>query len=238
MKKIICICILLGLLLLTACKNKEVLPTETEVAEVPTQTLPLDDLEILAPTEEIPTVTEKPDTLAVLEWGAYSGLFVEDGSDRTVEKVACLLIQNTTDQYVDYGIIEATFGEKNCRFVVTGLPGGSAAWVAEEGAQTVDSNDDFTYVDQSVSQLRELTDEEGIEVRFLNGELQVTNSAHVKYSQIRVYYKLLHHDGNFLGGITYTTATTEALEPGQTVTLTAGHSSESGCAVVRVDGTE
>ncbi len=240
MKKLIWICSVVVLLLcLTACKSKDVPPTETEETEIPVETLPLDDFEILAPTEAVETTSEpeKGETLAVLEWGSYNGVFVEDGSDRSVEMVPCLLIRNTTEQYLDYGVVNATIGEKNCSFVVTGLPSGGAAWVLEETGQTMESGEAFTYVDQTVSQLRELPKEDRIEVQFLNGELQVTNHSDVGFSEIRVYYKQLHSDGNYLGGITYTTKG-QALEPGQTLTLTAGHSTESSSVLVRVDCTE
>ncbi len=239
MKKIVCICFLITILCLTACKSPSPSPTETGETEIPTATLPPEAIDIFAPTEESVATTEPEEkaVLTVLERGTYSGVFTEDGSDRTVEKIPCLLIHNTTDQYLDYGVINAMIGEKNCRFVVTGIPGGSATWVMEETGQTMEAHETFTYIDQSVSQLRDLPKEERVQIRFLNGEIQATNLSDVAFSEIRIYYKRLHSDGNYLGGITYTTKGQD-LQPGQTITLTAGHSTESDCAVVRVDCVE
>ncbi len=239
MKKLVLFCCLAFILCLAACKTKEDSPTQPEETPVPTQTLPLDDLEILAPTEtEAPATEPKPDeVLAIVDWGTYSGVYLEDGSDRNVENVPCLLIQNTTDRYLDYGVVYATVGDRDCSFVVTGLPGGRAAWVIEEKAQTMESGDTFSYGSQTVSQLRDLPTEERVTVSFQDGQIQVSNVSDTAFSGIRVYYKLLRSDGHYLGGITYTTGG-QAIQPGQTVTLTAGHSSQSGCVLVRVDCTE
>ena len=240
MKKRIWICLLLMLLCLTtACKNNDVTPTETEELTIPGETLPLDDLQILVPTETIETTSEpeKNEALAVLECGTYNGIFVEDGLDQQVEQVPCLLIQNTTDAYIDYGVVNATIGETSCTFVVTGLPGGSAAWVLEQNGQRIASMETYTYIGQTVSQPIDCTVDDRIDVQFSNGEIRMTNCSDSSFAEVRVYYKLLHSDGNYLGGITYTTKA-EGLEPGQTATLTAGHSSESGCVLVRVDCTE
>lgn len=239
MKKLVAIfCIAVLLLTFTACKNRNT-ETETEDPEQLTETLYLDDVEILVPTDTVePTSeTEAPDTLSVVQWGSYSGYFVEDGSDREVENIPCLLVHNTTDQYLDYGVINAVIGGVDCSFVVTGLPGGDTAWVMEEQGQTIETMDSYTYTGQTLSQLKDLPTEDRVQVRFLNGELEVTNTSDVTFSEIRVYYKLLNSDGYYLGGITYTTKG-ESLEPGQTMTLAAGHSTENGCALVRVDCTE
>lgn len=230
MKTILLIGCFITLLCLSGCKKSE---------QTPTEILSPDAVEFLTPTEILtPTEKwEKPEALAVLQWGTYSGAYVEDGSRDAVEKVACILVKNTTEQYLDYGEVKATVGEKTCKFVVTGLPGGASAWVAEEQVQTMEEGEEFTYLEQTVSQLRDLPQAEGIEILFLNGELQVTNNSDEDYSEIRVYYKQLHSDGNYLGGITYT-VTTGVVEKGQTVQVTAGHSAEMSCAVVRVDTTE
>ena len=239
MKKLVLFCCIAVLLLtFTACKNREQ-ETVTEDPELLTETLYLDDVEILVPTdtEETTSETEDPERLAVLEWGTYNGYFVEDGSDRQVENVPCLLIHNNTGLYLDYGVINAVIGGEDCSFVVTGLPGGATVWVLEESGRSIVSPDSYSYTGQTLSQLKDVEEEDRVQVRFLNGELEVTNTADVAFSEIRVYYKLLNSDGHFLGGITYTT-NVENLEPGETVTLTAGHSTENGGALVRVDCTE
>ncbi len=230
MKKILLILCLVTLVCVAGCKKTE---------QIPTETLPMDAVEFLAPTEIITPMEkwDKPEVLTVMQWGTYSGAYVEDGSHRTVEKVACILVKNATEQYLDYGEVKATVGDKTCSFVVTGLPAGACAWVAEASAQTMEAGEEFVYLEQTVSQLRDLPQTEGIEVLCLNGEIRVTNNSKKDYSEIRVYYKQLNSDGNYLGGITYT-VTAGAVEKGQTMQITAGHSTETDCAVVRVDCTE
>lgn len=245
MKNLVWISLMICILLLTGCGNKN--QGETTVTEstsensVLTATLPLDDLEIYAPTEgesSDSTEAQEMQILAVLDIGRYDGMFVEDGSDDAVEDVACILVQNTTEQYLDYGVISAAVGGKDCSFVVTGLPGGACAWVLEKDRCVMDANGVYEYKDDSVSQLRDVSKEdERVKVELRDGKIVVSNLSGTDLSSVRIYYKRIHDDGNFLGGITYTTAA-ENLKAGESTELTAGHSTETGCAVVRLDITE
>lgn len=233
-------------LLLAGCKDKtepESTATEpTESTAVITETLPMDQVEIHAPTvtDTEPTVSifEQKKVLSVLDWGSYKGLFVEDGSDEAVDNVACLLIHNTTEQYLDYGVVTATIGDEDCSFVVTGLPGGASAWVLEKDRKGMTEDASYTYQDETVSELRDISSEdERVSIELLDGKIAVTNLSEGTLESVRIYYKQIHTDDNFLGGITYTTKT-EALEPGQRVEIPAGHSTAENCAVVRIDCTE
>ncbi len=237
MKRMLSLILVLSLLLVVGCNDKE--DKETTVATV-VNTLGMDDIELLFPTSEPESTapTEKRKLLEIVQQGRLSGAFLEDGSDETVENVACALIRNTAEQYLDYGEVTATVGETVYRFVVTGLPGGASVWVMEKDRKTLADGTSFAFQSEQVSQLRDaLPTDDRVEIRLLDGKLSVSNVSDVPLSSVRIYYKQVHGDGNFLGGITYT-CVAENLGAGESVELTAGHSRAQNCAVVRVDVTQ
>lgn len=232
MKRIITIGLLLSLLLsLCACKKK---PKETEApTEESTTTQSTATEEATEESTEEPT--EKPEALSVLEYGSFDGVYVEDGSDEDVEDIFCILVQNTSGGYLDYGVIHAQIGEKIGQFVVTGLPAGQSAWVLEKDRMTIDNQDDFAYLEQTVSQIRtEDMIDPRVKAEPRNGSIVLTNQGEQSVDFVQVYYKQLHSDGNFLGGITYTVKA-ENLVPGQSLTVLTGHSKIDGCKIVRID---
>lgn len=232
MKRILSVILVLSLLLAVGCNGKQ--DKESTVATV-VNTLGEEDIEIVVPTTEAPAPTS---LLEIVQQGALSGAFLEDGSDEPVENVACALIRNTAEQYLDYGEVTATAGETVYTFVVTGLPGGASAWVMEKDRKTLADGTSFAFQSEQVSQLRDaLATDERVEIHLLDGTLSVRNVSDVPLSSVRIYYKQAYSDGNFLGGITYT-CVAEALGAGESVALTAGHSRTQNCTVVRVDVTQ
>ncbi|MBP3412273.1 MAG: hypothetical protein J6K89_03355 [Oscillospiraceae bacterium] len=244
MKKLIWL--LLLLLLLSGCKDKP--PNETTAPTGSTQdslteTLPMDifepEISINQEIASTATVYVEEPTLSILDYGSFKGVFVEDGTDEKVEDVACMLVRNTTDQYLDYGVITADINGKENTFVVTGLPGGTTAWVLEQNRTPLGKGESFQYKDQTVSELRDdiRFEDERVQVELQKGSIRIKNLSDKTLGSVRVYYKQVHSDGNLLGGITYTTKS-DAIEPGQTVEIPAGHSTEENCCVVRIDITE
>ena len=222
-------------ILLCACKGKNK-PTETEAptTEASETTLPTETLEIL--TTEAPT--EPPEILEILQYGAFSGAYVEDGSDEAVENIACILVTNHSEGYIDYGVLHAQFGDTVGEFILTGIPAGGTAWVMESNRLSLSGDEDYSYVDQTISQIRtESMIDHRAEVTFSKGAIEVKNVSTETLPGVKVYYKQLHNDGNFLGGITYTLSTGE-LPAGQSTTLLSAHSTEGSCALVRLDCVE
>lgn len=235
MKRILSLILISALLFLLGCSEKEAPETtETTVATV-VNSLGGEDIEILVPTTEAKAPGH---LLEIVQQGALSGAFLEDGSDVPVENVACALIRNTGTQYLDYGEVTAVAGETVYTFVVTGLPGGACAWVMEKDRKTIADGAGFVFEAEQVSRLREvLTTDERVDIRLLDGKVSVTNVSDAPLSSVRIYYKQVHSDGSFLGGITYT-CVAENLAAGASVALTGGHSRAQNCAVVRVDVTQ
>lgn len=166
--------------------------------------------------------------------GIYSGRFVEDTSDRKIEDVVAMLISNKSDRYLDIAMLTYEINGKTANFKVTGLPAGKSAWVLESsGMQTSDNpvvkylDSVIAYRDEAVSQAEQLT------IRAEGNSLLVTNVSDKTLYHVYVYYKVLHADGNFLGGITYGVGFGD-LAPGQTSDSLAAHYQEGKTQIVRV----
>ncbi len=242
MKKIFLWTLVLCLALLVGCGDKtEPESTVDQSPETEVITLGEEDINILASTlgkEESSQAVEKGNLLEILEQGSFTGRYLEDGSDESVENVVCALIRNNGDGYLDYGVVNAVSGDVEYCFVVTGIPGGDAVWVMEKDRKTSESGETLDFLGEQVSQVRDdLPTDERVSIDLLDGRISITNVSHKVLASVRIYYKQVHSDGNFLGGITYT-CVTEELQPGATVEVTGGHSRAEGCAVVRVDVTE
>ncbi len=230
MKKIFAVLLALCLLFtLASCKKKPVETEETTTQASTTEEPTTETTE--EPTEE---TTVPNQALEVLQYGAFNGLFVEDGSDKEVESVACILVKNHSGAYIDYGKITAKIGEQMGEFILTGIPADGIIWVMESTGMTIGAEDSFTYVDQVISQLRteEMIDSR-VQVSFSDGAIVLTNLSEEDLTDVKVYYKQIHEDGNLLGGITYT-LTAEALSAGQSTALISAHSRQEGCYLVRL----
>lgn len=167
-----------------------------------------------------------------LSFSACGRYFVEDGSDRPVENVAAILVTNLTAEYLTYASLQFEINGEAATFVVTGLPAGESAWVLEYIALQIDSGASFVALDSAMQFIpTESWDE--LEVTFLDGILSTKNLTDRTYTDGYVYYKRLHTDGNYLGGITYRSSLGD-LAPGDTVEVTAGHAGEELCRVVRI----
>lgn len=74
---------------------------------------------------------------------------------------------------------------------------------------------------------------EGMTITMGDGVMSAENTSGVDYSNVYVYYRQMHTDGNYLGGITYR-VTFGDLPPNTPMTTTAGHCSPNNCQIVKV----
>ena len=70
----------------------------------------------------------------VMSAEAYSGAFVEDGSDREVENIWQIKIENTTGRDIQFLRVRANLGGEEAVFDVSTLIAGSSAMVLETNA--------------------------------------------------------------------------------------------------------
>lgn len=163
----------------------------------------------------------------------FSGQYVEDSRDEMVENVAAMLVTNTTDRYLDIGMLYYSIDGKDAIFIVTGLPAGESAWVMEATQLTVTNSSTFTFVDMVTSFRDDVVAQSGEVSITVNGNmLTATNNTSRTLNSVCVYYKSVHTDGNYFGGITYL-VDFGTLAPGESAEVLAGHYSENS-RIVRI----
>ena len=176
----------------------------------------------------------KDDSILCERYSSFSGQYVEDGSDIPVENVAAVLVTNQTKEFLDLATIEYEIDGRQATFVVTGLPAGKSAWVMEKNQMTITKGEEFKYIDKTTafkSGVVKTTDK--ITLSAEGNMLTAVNNTDEKLEGVFVYYKTLHTDGNYLGGITYMT-TFGDLEPGEKKTELAGHYDKDKTEIVRI----
>lgn len=166
--------------------------------------------------------------------GIYSGRFVEDSSDRKIENVAAMLISNRSDRHLDIAMLTCEINGKTAQFNVAGLPAGKSAWVLESGAMQIASDPEVVFVDSVIAYRDEaISQTEELEIVPQGNTLRAVNKSNHTMYNVYVYYKVLHTDGNYLGGITYGVGFGD-LEPGQTGDSLAAHYQEGKTEIIRV----
>lgn len=182
-------------------------------------------------TQTIPPAPVELNGLRFSSFGRYSGAFVEDGSDRAVENVACVLAVNTSDRYLELATVSFEIDGAAATFLITGLPPQAGAWVLEVNALPVESGASFVLTGGTTS----FSDPEtppGVTALAQDGTVAVTNLSAETFSGY-IYYKALHTDGYYLGGITYRSYV-DSLPAQSSVEITAGHSTAGGSEIVRI----
>lgn len=167
-------------------------------------------------------------------FAGYTGQFVEDGRDELVENVAAVLVTNHSDNFLNFAVLSYDIDGIPAIFVVSGLPAGESAWVMEYTQLTVTDSSEFIYEDSITSfQDSVINDTDKVTITAEGNNLTVVNNTSEVLENVYVYYKTIHADGNYLGGITYRVDLGD-LEPGVPVETIAGHYSEENSRIIRV----
>lgn len=179
-------------------------------------------------------VKTRNDELTCGAYSLFSGQFVEDGRDELVENVAAILVTNNTDRFLDLATLYFTIDGKDASFIVTGLPAGRSAWVMETTRLNATNSSEFIYLD-CMSAFRDnvVAASDKISISADGNMLTATNKTDKTLENVCAYYRTVHTDGNFFGGITYL-VDFGTLEPGQSVETLAGHYDGSKTEIVRI----
>ena len=195
--------------------------TQPSITEVPT---------------EVPQFEEmlEEDGVAFGNFSLFSGQFVENGRDEPVENVAAILVTNNSERFLDLATLTFEVDGKPATFMVTGLPAGRSAWVLEMQGLTAEKNSVVNFLECIPSFRNSVQSHpEEISVEAQGNMLTLTNESDQKLEGVFLYYKNLHPDGNFLGGITYLVEAGD-LEPGASVEVLAGHYDKENSEIVRI----
>lgn len=164
----------------------------------------------------------------------YTGIFIEDGSDKEVKNVAAIQVKNTSNKAVEYAEIELYNGSKKLVFAVSTLPANSSAVVMEKNKATFSSSKGVTYGKTTVAYADKLEKSSAVScTKVENNGIKVTNKSGKDIPCVRIFYKYKSDDGYYVGGITYT-AKIEDLKAGKSQTVYPSHFASDGGEIMMV----
>ena len=174
--------------------------------------------------------------LIIEKLAPYNGMFVEDGTNVTVQNVAMLLVKNIGDFPIEYTQIRMVCEQKELLFDISALPAGEMLVVQEKAGQTISDEGIATAASALVIQQADMEmSKDKIKV-IDNGDntLTVQNLTDETISTVRVFYKYYMEDENlFVGGIAFTVRITR-LGAGASVSVQPSHYTSQTSRVVMV----
>ena len=177
-------------------------------------------------TQEQPPLVEKQEgvDLVCVEYSSFSGAFPEDGTGRAVTDVAAMLVRNDSGRFLDTALVQCAIGDATGTFKVTGLPAGASVWVMEQNGMKISASDSFEITECREYAFRDdaVTETDRLTVATNGGTISVTNVSADTLNNVCLYYKAVHGDGHYFGGITYM-LTFDTLEPGQSMQKQSSH---------------
>ena len=228
----------------TESQPTESQPTESQPTESqPTETQPIES----QPTEPQPTEDISPmgpydgliflgNDLIVTDVGAYTGSFIEDGSNDPVTNVLMLVVRNDNERDLQLARIKMEFSSYTAEFEVTNLPAGESVVLLEKNRRTyeeVKANDISAHTVAFFPEKMSLHSDV-VKISGDKGTLQVENLSDKTLGEMYIYYK--HSASDILyGGITYRTRIDAGLEPGAIANVLTGHYDPDSCKLLAVD---
>lgn len=158
-------------------------------------------------TEKADQIVLSDSNLTVESIGAYSGSFIEDGSDEATKNVTAMLITNNSDQMLQVALIDFQVNSnETASFKVTNLPAGTSTLVLESNKREFSDKDTYTYGNAATGYMDQPTlEEDKVELKTENGKITLKNKTDKELKTVYVYYKYMQIGGAYLGGITYRT---------------------------------
>lgn len=158
-------------------------------------------------TEKAEQIVLSDSNLTVESIGAYSGSFIEDGSDEATKNVTAMLITNNSDQMLQVALIDFQVNSnETASFKVTNLPAGTSTLVLESNKRDFSDKDTYTYGNAATGYMDQPTlEEDKVELKTENGKITLKNKTDKELKRVYVYYKYVQIGGAYFGGITYRT---------------------------------
>lgn len=188
---------------------------------------------------EAPTELPKPEGIdlgngmVITNVGAYSGAYVEDGTDEQVTDVMMIEVYNYGVEAIQYA--EISLGD--AEFVLTTLPVGEKMIILEKSRMAFDENADYSQAEaRNVARFQVPMSlcSDKIQIQELNGALNISNiSGQDIQGDIFIYYKNVSDD-MLLGGITYRARIAEGMEKNGVRQILANHYTIDGSRVMFV----
>lgn len=185
--------------------------------------------------EEVSSNYNIPDgELQIQRVKGYTGIYIEDGSDKEVENVAAIQVKNNSEKTIEFAQVQLYNGDKKLIFDVTTLPANSSAVVMDINQATLNEKESITYGGTSITYMDKLQKSSDIKyTKVDNNGIKVTNKSKKEIPCIRIFYKFKSPDGYYVGGITYT-AKVEDLKSGESKTIYPSHFDSDGGEIMMV----
>lgn len=226
-------------------------PSATEAAptEEPTaDTIPPEDA--LPPVVDVPTTpgdgegssagvyfpcTVPGYDLVIERIAPYSGMYLEDGSNREISEVAMLLLRNEGDYPIEFTEIAVNYGDTQLLFDVSALPVGAQLVVQEKnGAGVPEGTPDSCSVLVSRRANMDMSRSVVSVVDNEDNSLTVRNLTDETIPTVRLFYKYYDRESDvYVGGIAYTASITR-LAGKSSITVHPAHFSSQNSRLVMV----
>lgn len=135
----------------------------------------------------------------------YSGSFVEDGSDESVENIMSVKIKNESEKNYQFFDFSLMFGNEEYKFSVKTLLSGSTVTVLEKDRKNMPENTDeinSKVTDLAYFEIQPSLYSDIFEISGAESIINVKNISADDVENVIVYYKNVTEDG-YLGGVTY-----------------------------------
>ncbi len=217
----------LAILLLVSGKQPPAPEATTQPTAGETETIPATTAPVFQPID-------LGQGLIITDIGSYTGAYVEDGSDEVVSGVLMAILENTSEEALQYARISLMFGQTEAQFAVTNLPAGEKVVLLEQNRldcpETVP--DSFSTADMLFLPSFEMY-EDMFAITGEKGLLTIENLSGTDISgDIYVYYKNSAQD-LYYGGITYR-AKLSGLKAGEQGIAQATHYNPTGSTILMV----
>ena len=190
------------------------------------------------------TETEEPFQPINLGYGvylekvsAYTGIYMEDGSDELVSGVMLIRVNNTGDDDIQLMNITVSSGGESYRFKLTNLPSGAEAVLLELDRARMPESSDFSAIAEDVVLFQEpmRADFDTYEISGMPGAMNVKNISDKDISgDIYVYYKYRTQD-MYYGGITFRISIQGGLKAGEVRQVMTSHFNPDTCEILVIE---
>lgn len=200
----------------------------TEEFTVSPETIPVSDGE---------DAVELEDGLRVHSFNSYTGLYMEDGSDEMLSRVAMVILTNDSANDLQYARVTVTYADEVCTYTVTNLPAGASAVLLEQNRKALPEGEPVSTLVDDVVFFQEPMDtcSEIFEISGMDGVMNVKNISNTDIDgMIYVYYKYSSAD-LFYGGITFRISIPNGLGAGEISQNVTAHFDPARCTIVDID---
>ena len=205
----------------------------TESGTAPLETEP--HTETLPGAETAPGGLDLGDGLVIVRTDAFSGVYMEDGSDEVVRDLLMIVLENRSREALQYAKIRLDYTDAQAVFEVTNLPAGKRVVLVEKNRMSwPDEQPLGAYVENAAFVEAFPMHEDIFQITTADGVINVKNISREDISgDIFVYYKNVGGE-LYYGGITYRVRIEGGLKAGEIAQLMTAHYYEDASEILMV----